>query len=770
MRFVSLKIRTNAQVAAPPQPSVSKSHEIANLRVCLALLRVYRSVPLRHQDLDLAVALTPFWPMLRRQRRLLLDAVAGVPASMDRGKGRRLSGTDAAREHIERWRADCAGQRGHLPQAAPPTAVLEVLGEALVRRDSRFRSLFDALQADLEACVLRSTLAVDRTVTLLAELLGLTDVERRYLSLAASVYVSTVGTSPFTAATGDARLVQALQAALAPAAEHEVRAMLRRGCMLFRSGLLDGSSFAQRRDMEDVLRLSRQGMLLLSAPVKNASDMAALILKPVGAAPEAEQLTWPHLEERTLLLQAALARALATHRRGVNILLYGAPGTGKTRYAIQLLHRVGARGFSVTDTDAHGDPAPRDVRLGSLLLTQVFAPPGSSIVLLDEAEDVFQAEYNNPLGRMFGRRDESKSWINNLLQSNSHPVIWISNRIDHLDAAYLRRFTYCLEFPETPRRVRREVVRRHLAPLGCSDAVLEAVAASPQVSPALVASAASFSQLACLSGERADGAVTLMLGDMVNAMGGDLRPALPERSTRFDLRYLNPRGAVSAQAVTAGLERLGQGRLLVSGPPGTGKTQLAAEIGQRLGRELVYRTASDINSMWFGQSERNVAQMFRECDPRGEVLFLDEADTLLSSREGSGHRAEVAVTAEFLRHLEAFQGVFVCATNFGRQLDAALLRRFEYRLELLPLDAGQREALFRETALGWDARGTPPELAPEVAARLHRLDQLTPGDFANVVRRVRALQLSLDAAAWLGELEAEHAAKPGAARSGIGFV
>jgi transitional endoplasmic reticulum ATPase len=108
--------------------------------------------------------------------------------------------------------------------------------------------------------------------------------------------------------------------------------------------------------------------------------------------------------------------------------------------------------------------------------------------------------------------------------------------------------------------------------------------------------------------------------------------------------------------------------------------------------------------MWFGESERNVARMFDECDASGEVLFLDEADTLMTSRNNANHRPEVAVTAEFLRQVELFQGVFVCATNFGGEIDAALMRRFEFRLQLLALSLPQRLDLFANVALGWDPK------------------------------------------------------------------
>lgn len=753
------------------RPESAKPDNVANLRVCLALLRIYRGVQLRSADMDYASLAMPFWPLLRRQRDLLLSALgkARIPALRKRGKPGR-AGEDA-QEQLTRWLSMFAGRRRCLPLSAPDNAVLEIVGDAMVHGSATLRPLLDAVEADLDSLVASRRFERDTNVEHLSQLLALTPAEQRFFSLAAAACASGIGTAPFAAATGPTRLFQAIQVALGIASEHEVRSMLRRSARLLRSGMLDINGVSPTHDMEDLLRLSRVGMLLLTSKAKTQEALAATILKQ-APVPSKQALEWPHLEERTQLLHRILAESLAGRQAGMNILLYGAPGTGKTEFAARLVRQVGASGYSVSDRDADGDPASREVRLASLMLTQVFAPRGRSIVVLDEAEDVFQGEYNNALGRTFGRRDQSKSWINSLLEANVSPVIWISNRIEHMDPAYLRRFSYCLEFPATPRRLRLAVARAHLEAVGCSPPVVDAVAADPYVSPALVASAAGLIRLAKLDGSGADAAVKLTLGDTMKAMGRSFRSSVAERSTRFDLRYLNTKGAVSAQAVVAGIERLGRGRVLLSGPPGTGKTQLAAEVAQRLGRELAYKTASDINSKWFGDSERNVARMFEECDPQRDVLFLDEADTLLGSRQGSAQRAEVAVTAEFLRQIEAFQGIFMCATNFRASLDLALLRRFEYRLELQALDCGQRRALFCESALGWGGDGEEPQpaLDTHVGTRLDRMDQLTPGDFANVVRRVRSLQLHLDAGGWLDELQAEHETKPGVGRKTIGFT
>jgi SpoVK/Ycf46/Vps4 family AAA+-type ATPase len=173
--------------------------------------------------------------------------------------------------------------------------------------------------------------------------------------------------------------------------------------------------------------------------------------------------------------------------------------------------------------------------------------------------------------------------------------------------------------------------------------------------------------------------------------------------------------------------------------------------------------------MWYGQSEANVAAMFRDCDARAELLFLDEADVLLASREAAGHRADRAVTSEFLRWLETFQGTFICATNHAAELDAALMRRFAFRLHFKPMTARQRHELFAERVLGWNPThgDAMPPLPPHIERRLASLDHLTPGDFANAGRRIR--RLALEPEAWLDELEAEQAAKGDVVRTRIGF-
>ena len=280
--------------------------------------------------------------------------------------------------------------------------------------------------------------------------------------------------------------------------------------------------------------------------------------RPAGSLPH-----WPHLERQQALLRAALEGALQRGSSGFNVLLHGGPGTGKTEFARQLVAEIGASAFVVQHADDEGDEASRQERLASLRLSQTFAGEQQRAVLvLDEAEDIFQNDYQSPLARLFRRSTESKAWMNSLLETNPHPVIWISNRVAHLDPAYLRRFSFCLEFPQTPYAVRQRIARERLATLGCSEGLVDALAAVPEVTPALLDSAARFAELSAGSdfGFGVDEAVRLLIDGHLKAAGHAEAPLAPRRTTRFDMRYLNVAGNATPERVLAALRALGRRR------------------------------------------------------------------------------------------------------------------------------------------------------------------------------------------------------------------
>ena len=108
-------------------------------------------------------------------------------------------------------------------------------------------------------------------------------------------------------------------------------------------------------------------------------------------------------------------------------------------------------------------------------------------------------------------------------------------------------------------------------------------------------------------------------------------------------------------------------------------------------------------SKYVGETEQNMAAMFREAEAEKAVLLLDEADSFLQDRRGAQRTYEVTEVNEMLQGMERFDGIFICTTNLFDRIDQAALRRFTFKIQFKPLTALQREAMFVTEALGGDA-------------------------------------------------------------------
>jgi SpoVK/Ycf46/Vps4 family AAA+-type ATPase len=226
--------------------------------------------------------------------------------------------------------------------------------------------------------------------------------------------------------------------------------------------------------------------------------------------------------------------------------------------------------------------------------------------------------------------------------------------------------------------------------------------------------------------------------------------------TRYDLGLVNTESRFPVPRIVEALRRKGFGTLCFHGPPGTGKTALAEHIARSLDRPLLVKQASDLMSKFVGETEQNMAAMFRDAETEKAVLLLDEADSFLQDRRGAQRTYEVTEVNEMLQGMERFAGIFICTTNLMDRIDQAALRRFAFKIRFMPLTAAQREKMFVTEALAGDAS----RLAPDLAARLAKLEQLCPGDFAAVKRQGDILATQLSPQEFLEQLEAEHRIKP----------
>lgn len=137
-----------------------------------------------------------------------------------------------------------------------------------------------------------------------------------------------------------------------------------------------------------------------------------------------------------------------------------------------------------------------------------------------------------------------------------------------------------------------------------------------------------------------------------------------------------------------------------AGPPGTGKTICAEAIAQALGRRLLVVRYSEMESMWAGETPKNVAAVFRVADEQGAVLFFDEADAIAARRSTSSalqpmQRESNTIVNVLLRELESFNGVVIFATNLAANFDPAFERRIRTHVLFERPGADEREQIWR---------------------------------------------------------------------------
>ena len=116
-----------------------------------------------------------------------------------------------------------------------------------------------------------------------------------------------------------------------------------------------------------------------------------------------------------------------------------------------------------------------------------------------------------------------------------------------------------------------------------------------------------------------------------------------------------------------------------AGPPGTGKTICAEAIAHELGMKMLVVDYAQAESMWLGETPKNVAAAFRSAAEQNAVLFFDEADAIAMRRSAGVSTAldrESNLTINvLLRELEAFNGIVIFATNLAANFDRAFERR-----------------------------------------------------------------------------------------------
>jgi SpoVK/Ycf46/Vps4 family AAA+-type ATPase len=569
-------------------------------------------------------------------------------------------------------------------------------------------------------------------------------------------------------------------AAVAGVNEQDVAEALRAGSRLERTGMVENLiSEHNITDLADLMKVSEQLPPVLMRHYEGPSDLMAVFTRPATRS-ELTPGDFHFVGDDQQMLTSLLRNAVSRKEPGVNVLLYGPPGTGKTELAKVAAQSAGLELYEVEYADRDGNSLSGRDRYRSLQISQVFLKGSPQVALLfDEVEDVFPP-ISTDAAQLMARLDtgdgalsgsvSGKAWVNQILETNPVPVIWVTNRIEQIDPAFRRRFQYHLELKSPPPGAREALVTKALDGVAVSPGFAAQLAERKGLTPAQVRTAVKFAKLAIddTHPTTMEALIERQLGNADKALGSTHTERGARRVvTSYDLSLVHTESRFEIARIIEALRRKGYGTLCFYGPPGTGKTALAEHIAQQLQRPLMIRQASDLVSKYVGETETNMARMFDEAQTEQAVLLLDEADSFLRSRRMAERNYEVSEVNEMLQGMERFSGVFICTTNLFEDLDEAALRRFTFKIRFMPLTAEQRERMFVAEALGGDAT----LLSPEQIDRLNRLDALAPGDFASVKRQVDVLGEAFAPDEFLSQLEAEHRVKPEVRRRrDIGFL
>jgi transitional endoplasmic reticulum ATPase len=425
---------------------------------------------------------------------------------------------------------------------------------------------------------------------------------------------------------------------------------------------------------------------------------------------------------------------------GVNVLLYGLPGTGKTEAVKAAAKKVGLELYVVGEKSKSGKEPTRHDRVTSAILAQeLLSGNKNAAVLLDEMEDLFPAKAS--LAEMFGGEAEpsnspmgendkeksgvSKVFLNRLLERNRTITLWAANRPDRFDPAFRRRIMYSIEFRVPPADVREKiwasVSARHDFKLNAGET--RSLASSFVVPPALMENAIRH---ASMSG----GGMAAIHNNLRAASGLLFRnrraiDARDEVPSHYDLRFLNTTVEASEFSLSSlGDNIKGSGRrdfsMLLYGPAGTGKTQYFAYLAKLLDMDVMVKDAASLNDKYVGETEKRISEAFAEAEERGMFLVIDEADTFLRRREDLGSNYEVSAVNTMLTSMERHTQPFGCTTNLFQNVDPAAKRRFLFKVAFDYLTPAQTSTAFNHF-FNMDAPDT-----------LNACPKLVPSDFVNV--------------------------------------
>lgn len=230
-----------------------------------------------------------------------------------------------------------------------------------------------------------------------------------------------------------------------------------------------------------------------------------------------------------------------------------------------------------------------------------------------------------------------------------------------------------------------------------------------------------------------------------------LEPELQSNVEEF-IRYINSADHLLSQGVGISPS------MLIHGPPGCGKTELARNISAILKLPLLTARTDSIISSYLGSTAKNLRMLFEHSMARPCVLFLDDFDAVGKLRDDQYELGELKrVVVSLLQNIDAMDNktVLIAATNHEHLLDPAIWRRFAYKIRLDYPSSEIRKKLFSKylknfsdsqvisllVAITNNLSGSDIKQLSESAIRSAILDGIDKIDLLKLIKTILKLQL-----------------------------